>query len=353
LILDEISLPVKKFPEIGRLIIYYNQWTFFQVSRHLKISGHKPSIPPLAVLPFGILAASTAAIFIRFAQQEAPSLAVAASRLSIATLILSPYVLFRYRKELSTIKANQIGLLVLSGIFLALHFWSWMSSLEFTTVASSVVLVTTSPLWVVLLSPLVLHEKLGRNVIIGLVVALVGGMIIGMSETCHWQGGLVCGSLGDFIQGKAFIGNLLALAGAWFAAGYMLIGRKVRSGISNTAYIFVVYGTSAVVLLFGVALLGYKLTGYPPVTYAWFIALAVIPQLIGHSTFNWVLKYISAAVVSITLLGEPIGSTILAFFILKETPTLTEGVGAVFILVGIYLASRQDRLKPINENQRE
>jgi len=296
------------------------------------------------VLAFGILAVSTASIFIRSAQEYAPSLVIAAYRLTIASLVLAPIAITRRRGELKALNRNAIGLALLSGLFLALHFATWISSLEYTTVASSVVLVSTIPLWVALLSPFTLKEPISRNVWLGMGLALVGGIVIGLSDTCQWSGGgLVCPPLGEFYKGKAFIGDMLALAGAVMGAGYIVIGRKLRPNLSLIGYIFIVYSMAALVLVVLMFSAGLPATGYPPVAYLWFALLALGPQLLGHSSFNWALKYLSAAYVSISLLGEPIGSTILAYFILDEVPSGIKIFGAILILSGIYIASLGER----------
>jgi drug/metabolite transporter (DMT)-like permease len=303
--------------------------------------NRRAPIPPLLVLALGILAVSTASVFIRNAQAYAPSLVIAAYRLSLATLMLSPIALTRHRKELKALTGRELGLALLSGGFLAVHFASWITSLEYTTVASSVVLVTTTPLWVALLSPLTIKEPITRPILFGMALAVVGSLVVGMSDVCHWgSAGLVCPSLPEFLKQGAFLGDMLALIGAWAAAGYILIGRRLRGGMSLIGYIFVVYGIAAVVLIAVMLASGAKPFGYPPQAYLWFFLLALIPQLLGHSSFNWALGYLSAAYVSISLLGEPIGSTILAYFLLDETPTLLKIFGAILILVGIYIASR-------------
>jgi drug/metabolite transporter (DMT)-like permease len=288
----------------------------------------------------GILAVSTASIFIRYAQVQAPSLVIAAFRLAIASVILAPIALTRNRDELKNLGNRDLLLGLLSGFFLALHFATWITSLEYTTVASSVVIVTTTPLWVALLSPLVLKENITRPVIIGMILALIGGSIVGLSDSCSWNNWLVCPPLSEFVRGQAFLGDFLALAGAWMAAGYLLIGRRLRAKISLIPYIFVVYGMAAIVLIVIMLLAGQSPFGYTPLIYIWMILLALIPQLLGHSTFNWALKYLPASFVSVTLLGEPIGSTILALVILKETPSALELFGGLLILAGIFVASR-------------
>jgi drug/metabolite transporter (DMT)-like permease len=300
-----------------------------------------PPVPPALVLAGGILAVSTASLFIRYAQQDAPSIVIAAWRLTIATLVLAPLTWKRCAPEIKGLRLKQIGLMALSGVLLALHFASWISSLEYTTVASSVVLVTTTPLWVGLLSPLILRERLTKYVKIGLLVAMTGGGVVGVSEACDFSTGhLVCEPFGAAMQSSAMTGNGLALVGAFCAAGYLLVGRSLRARLSLLAYIFLVYGTAAIALLIGVFFSGNSLTGYPSQTYLWFAALALIPQLLGHSIFNWSLKYFPAAFVSVTLLAEPVGSILLAFLLLSETPGYLELAGGFIILAGIYISSR-------------
>jgi drug/metabolite transporter (DMT)-like permease len=310
----------------------------------LEHSSHKPPVPPYVAIFFGILAVSTAAIFIRLAQGSVPSLVIAAYRMTLASLILAPVALTRHRDDLKRLNRKEFGLAILSGTFLAFHFAAWITSLEYTTVASSVVLVTTSPLWVGLLSPLVLREPLRRSVLIGLLIALIGSIVVGLSDTCRWIGaGLACPTLASFFQGRAFVGDLLALVGAFTAAGYLLIGRSLRSNMALMTYTFLVYGIAAVVLVVAVFATGLQPWGFPPNALLWLLALAIFPQLIGHSTFNWALRYLSAAFVSISLLGEPIGSTILAFLFLGEVPTMVKITGAILIFAGIVIASRVER----------
>jgi len=297
----------------------------------------------MLVLAFGILAVSFGSIFIRQAQEYAASLVIAAYRVTIATLLITPIVITRNRGELGSLRRNQLLLAALSGFFLAMHFASWISSLEYTTVASSVVLVSTTPLWVALLSPFILKEPVARVVLIGMVLAFIGVVIIGLSDTCARQGGhITCPAFSEFVQGRAFLGDMLALVGAIMGAGYVMIGRKLRPGISLMSYIFLVYGVAAVGLVILMLAAGESPIGYPPQAYLWFILLAIFPQLLGHSSFNYALGYLSAAYVSITLLGEPICATILAYLLLDEAPTPEKIFGAILILAGIYVASRAE-----------
>jgi len=300
----------------------------------------------------GILAVSTAAIFIRFAQHEgAASIVVAAARLTISSLILAPFALTHYWSHLRRLSRREWILALLSGLFLALHFATWITSLEYTSVASSVVLVTTTPLWVALLAPLVLRERVGTAAVVGLILALTGGFVVGLSDACTWAGpstmlragSVSCPPLRTFFGGTAFLGDFLAIFGAWMAAGYMLVGRKLRVKMELVPYIFVVYTMAAVVLMAIMLGMGENPLGLPPLAYLWFALLALVPQLFGHSTFNWALKYLPASFVSVTLLGEPVGSTILAYFIFQEQPGWVKIGGAVLILAGIWLAARGEK----------
>jgi len=309
-----------------------------------------------------ILAVSTASIFIRQAQEDAPSLVIAAARLTLASLALAPFALLRHRDEIRALTRREWFLAALAGLFLSVHFATWITSLEYTTVIASVALVSTGPLWVALLSPLFLRETPTRWVWIGMGLSLLGGIIVGLGDSCsitalsgvnEVEGRfLTCPPLADLLAGSAFLGNFLALVGAWAVAAYLMIGRRLRAKISLVPYIFIVYGVAAMALyifiVYGVAALALLLTmlaarqtpfGYPPVTYLWMLGLALIPQLIGHSTYNWALRYMPASLVSVTTLGEPIGSAILAFFILNETPTALTLIGGALILGGIYIAS--------------
>ena len=237
---------------------------------------------------------------------------------------------------------------MLSGSFLALHFATWISSLQYTSVASSVVLVTTTPLWVGLFAPRVLRESVGAATYVGLALALVGGTVIGLSDACSWMAGAItCRAAATFFGGKAFLGDFLALAGAWMAAGYMLVGRKLRAKIDLIPYIFVVYGMAAVLLIAIMFGMGESPLGLTPRTYLWMTLLALVPQLLGHSIFNWSLKYIPVSLVSVTLLGEPVGSTVLAYFILQESPGWVKIIGAILILAGIWLAARTVNKKQV------
>jgi drug/metabolite transporter (DMT)-like permease len=275
------------------------------------------------VLTIGIIAVSTASIFIRYAQAEAPSLVIATYRMAVASVVLAPLAWHRYRAELRSLLATEWRLAAGAGIFLALHFATWVTSLEYTSVASSVVLLSTSPLWVAMAAWLFLRERLTLPVAFGLIIALGGGLIIGLNDTQHGAGR------------APLLGDALALIGALMLTGYWLVGRRVRVGASLVPYVAVVYTVATVVLLTTSTVARQSLVGYQPVIYLWFVLLGLVPQLIGHSSFNWALAYMPATFVAIATLGEPIGSTLLAYVLLSETPSLLKIFGAALILAGI------------------
>jgi len=299
-----------------------------------------PPFNPYLALVSGVFAVSTGAIFARLA--DAPALVIAAYRLGLATLVLTPIVWWKARQELRQLTRKDLRLAVLSGFFLALHFATWISSLDFTSVANSVVLVNTNPLWVGLLTPLIARERIAPIAVLSILISVIGGVIIGV---------------GDFATGgSALLGDGLALAGSMCAAVYLLIGRKLRRKLSLLAYVMVCYGSAAAILWLLVLISGLPITGFGSGTYAAFWGMALVSQIIGHTSYNWALKWFSASLIAVSLLGEPIGSTILAYFLFDEGLNWSKFFGGVFILAGIYLAvssegRRTPTLKSIVNNQ--
>ena len=281
-------------------------------------------------LLIGIIAVSAASVLIRNAQTAARSLVIASYRMAIASLVVVTVALWRHHNDLRKLRKTEWLLAAVSGVFLALHFAAWVTSLEYTSVTSSVVLDATSPLWVAIGSWLLLRERLTRPVIFGLIVAVAGSLVIGF---------------GDMIQGAgsaSLLGNSLALVGALMVTGYWLIGRRVRGSLSLAPYVAIVYSMAAVVLLMMVGGARQSLTGYDTITYVWMVLLALVPQLVGHSSFNWALARLPAVYVAVATLGEPIGATVLAYFLLGETPTTIRMLGAALVLAGIAVTmSRQ------------
>ena len=285
---------------------------------------------PLLVLLLGIAAVSTASVLIRFAQRSTPSLTIAAGRLGLATLALAPVALTRHRAALARLRPRELGLGLLAGVLLALHFALWIASLERTSVVSSVVLVTTTPLWVGLFAPFVLREPLSRDVRLGILLALAGGITVGLGDA----------GLATPARSGSLSGDFMALAGAWMMAGYLMLGRRLRGGLTLVPYVFVVYGMAALVLLAAMALAGQGVARIPREAWLWLALLALVPQLVGHSSFNWALRYLPASFVAVALLGEPVGSSALAWAFLREVPSPVVLAGAALVLAGIALAAR-------------
>jgi drug/metabolite transporter (DMT)-like permease len=324
---------------LSRKILVRDLPAWKEVTFYMEKDAISPAAPYL-IVPVGIVAVSTASLFIRFAQDFAPSITIAAFRLGLAAIILLPYTLWKHGRELRSLSASDLKLALLAGFLLAIHFASWITSLEYTSVASSVVLVTTTPLWVSMLAPFVLGEKTPRIAVLGMVIALVGGAVIALSDVCVWlPGGISCQESPIDQGSNALLGDFLALLGALAAACYLMIGRRLRVKISLTPYIFLVFSASAIFLATAMLILVGPPPVYPGKVYLWLLLLAVVPQLIGHSIFNWSLKYLPAGYVAVNLLGEPIGSTILAYFFLNEKPAAVKIIGAILILAGIGMAS--------------
>jgi drug/metabolite transporter (DMT)-like permease len=277
-------------------------------------------------LPIGIIAISTGSIFIKLC--DAPALIIAAYRLVLASLMLIPYA--GYKKTWRGWGRIEMGWLILSGLLLSLHFAFWITSLKYTSVASSVVLVSTHPIFVGIGARLFLRERLGLNLILGIILSVLGSGLI---------------SYGDMTLSKeALMGDGLALVGAMTASGYFLVGRKMRRNQDLLSYIFPVYSTAGLALVLFSLLFQKPFFGYPTTTYLFMFLLALVPQLIGHTTFNWALKYLPASMVAITILGEPIGSAILAYFILGEGLTIWKGLGGISIFIGILIALKKQVL---------
>jgi len=291
---------------------------------------------PYLVLFLGVLTVSTASILIRLAQQLAVSSAmIAAGRLCLAALIISPIAWFRARNEIKKLPPRDLLGALAAGFFLALHFALWITSLEYTSVASSAALVATNPLWVSLGSFFFLREKINRSLGIGIFLTVGGSILISFSDT------------GSSAYGRMpLIGDGLALLGALAASSNLLLTRSLRSRLSLIAYIWLAYTSAALILLFWVILSGQPIFGHPPFGYLLLFALALGPQLLGHTAFNWALRYLSATFVAIAILGEPIGATILARWCFGEEFVPLQLAGFFCLMVGIYIAASSEREAP-------
>jgi len=287
-------------------------------------------VPPGPVLLVGVAAMSYAGPIVRFS--SAPSLVIAAWRLTFSVAFIAIVLAFRPAAwrgiRLSPRDWLQAGA---AGLLLAAHFWSWIASLSLTTVSSSVVLVSTQPIFVALLSTVFLHERATTGQWVGIVIAVTGAAVIG------W---------GDFGRGStALAGDLLATAGAVFVSGYYVIGRNLRQKLDLWLYIGIVYGVAAgAFLVLGAIHPRAALTGYPARDWLIFAALAAGPMMLGHTGVNYALRYLRAYIANLALLGEPIGATLIAWLLpaINEVPGPQTLVGAVLILGGIALGvSRQ------------
>jgi drug/metabolite transporter (DMT)-like permease len=286
--------------------------------------------PPLAALAVAILAVSTSAILVRFS--SAPSLVVAFYRVLFTTLLLVPFAVRSHHEAFGRLSARDWLAASASGVALALHFGLWFESLAWTSVAASVTIVQAQVLFVAVGAALFLSERVTRRTVIGIVIAL---------------GGIVVMSLGDALTGAAvagpapLYGNALAIAAAGCMAGYVLAGRSLRQRIPLVPYVVVVYSVCVGTLLGLAVVAGEPLVDYPAREWLLFLGMAVGPGILGHTVLNWALAHVDSSVVSVSLLAEPIGSTLLALVLLGEVPTeLTVG-GGVIVLVGIALTSRR------------
>ena len=283
-----------------------------------------PSAVYLGLLT-GVTAVSFAAVLIRLA--DAPALVVAASRMTLAAVIISPAALIYSRSSFVRLTRRERLLTGGSATCLALHFAFWIASLSYTSVASSVILVSTDSIMIALVSHFMMKEPVSPQAASGIAVAFIGMVILG------W---------GDFRVGsRELLGDGLAMLGAAAAAGYLIVGRQVRGQVPLLPYITVVYAGAAVLLLASVLAAGDTFVGYSTNTYVMLALVALIPQVVGHSSLNWALRYITASLVAVSKMAEPIGATLLALLILQETPSMTGVLGGAFILGGVYLALRR------------
>ena len=287
-----------------------------------------------SILATSVLVVSSAAIMIRFALAEGvSSLAIAAWRLGIAAfvLIFIGAAKATARTELANISRKNLLLAGLSGVFLAAHFAAWISSLQYTSVASSVALVTTNPIWIALFSWLVFREKLGKWLLLGIAAAILGSVFIFAADA----------RLETLSAGaNPPLGNSLALVGSLTVCGYLLIGRRLRTTMSLLPYIVLTYSSAALVLLGMAWANGNALAGYSMLAWLCLLGLGLGPQLLGHSGINWALKHIPATFIAIAILGEPIGSSLLAWWIFGEQFAPLQLLGFTVLLAGIYFASR-------------
>lgn len=282
---------------------------------------------PYFILVIGVISVSTSAILVKVSGADAG--VIAFYRLLFTILLMSPVFLIKYRKELKKITLKDWGYAVAAGFFLAFHFILWFESLNYTSVASSTVLVTLQPLFAFLGTYLFFKEKFSKSALLSAALAISGSVVI---------------SWGDFrISGMALWGDLLALMACALVTAYLLFGQNVRKRLSLITYTFIVYLMSTIVLFLYVLIKGEKLGPYPGEEWIFFLLLAIIPTLLGHTLFNWSLKWLSTSTISMAILFEPIGASVLAYFLLGEAVILSQVIGGGIILLGIFLFVKEER----------
>lgn len=271
------------------------------------------------IVILGVVGVSLSAIFVRLS--EAPAMVLVFYRMSLAALVLVPTMLLRCRDELKALTRRELLLSLLSGVFLGLHFICYFSSLDYTTIAASVVLVDTEVFFVALASPFLFHKRVSGLGWVGIGLTFLGSVLIAASG---FRGG-----------GSALLGDGLALLGAAFVSVYTLIGTAVRKTRSTTIYTALVYTAGSMTVLLALALTGTPVLGYGPKDYAAGLGLAVCCTLLGHSVFSWGLKYVAPAFVSTVKLLEPVFATILGIFLFREIPEALVVLGGMLVILGV------------------
>ena len=278
-------------------------------------------------LIIGIFAISTSAILIRWSSSD--PLVIGSYRQTFATFLFLPFLLKDKFQEILNLSSREIFELLIIGILLGAHFGFWISSVKATSVAASVLLGTCHIVYVSIIGWVVFGEKLNSRGIIGTVIALAGIIIL------FW---------GDLVEDPGnFRGNFLAFISGILAGLYYLGGRKHRKNISLPTYAFIVYFSSAVVMWFVVLTQGLEYRSIPNSEFQLFFLMALVPTLLGHTMQNWALAFLPAYVISITLLAEPIGSGLLAWYIFSEVPSLGVLVGGLIVLVGVYAVALSEK----------
>lgn len=281
----------------------------------------KPTIHPYIPIIVGVFSVALSAIFVKMT--SADSGVTAFYRMLFSILIMSPVFFLKYTHEIKKLSKRDWAFTTIAGVFLAFHFILWFESLNYTSVASSTVLVTLQPLFAFAGTYFFFKEKLSLKTLVAGAIAISGSVMIGY---------------GDFkVSGSALFGDLLALIACALITAYLLFGQDVRKRLSLVTYTFVVYGISTITLFFYIIFKGESFGPYPASEWMWFLLLALIPNLLGHTLFNWALKWVSTNVISIAILFEPIGAAILAYFILGEYLSLSQIVGGSIVLAGITL----------------
>lgn len=279
-----------------------------------------PKVHPKWVVIIGVVFVSFASILIRLS--NAPSLIIATYRLAITTLLVLPSFMMKGKGRISSLDRKSLLLCMLSGVFLAFHFATWITSIKYTSIASSTILVNTHSVFVVLATYLVLKDKVSKKALLSMGITVAGSIII---------------ASGDFGVGtNVFYGDVLAVMGALFVAGYMTIGRLLRQKMSATVYTFIVYLSCTVTLLLLDTVTSTPLYPYAVREWLIFAGLAVCCTILGHSIFSWSLAYVKPTFLSTAVLGEPVFASIWAILLFREIPSIWQLIGSAVILYGIY-----------------
>jgi drug/metabolite transporter (DMT)-like permease len=282
---------------------------------------------PYLALAIGMIAISTSAILIRFSNSD--PLVIGSYRQSFATLLFVPFLFKDRANELLTIPRPKIIEMAIAGILLGGHFGFFISSVKATSIAASVLLGTCHVVYVAIIGWLILGERLNQRAIYGTIIALFGIIVL------FW---------GDLVEDPGnFRGNILAFISGILAGLYYLGGRRLRKEISLPMYALVVYFFSALTMWSVVIVQDLQYQSLPVVEIQLFIFMALIPTLLGHTTQNWALAYLPAYVVSISLLAEPVGSGILAWFVFDELPSLGVFIGGLTVLIGMYVVASSEK----------
>ncbi len=283
-----------------------------------------PTAVYVTVMTVALVSVGHGAIFIRLA--DADPIVIAAFRLAIATLVLAPITLLIAHRDLRALTRRQLKLIAGASVFLALHFATWIASLDFTSIANSVVLVTLNPVWLGLYGLLILRVPPGRLTWFSIGLAVTGSIVIAIGSAAD----------GD----TSLFGDFLALVGGLCFAGFLLFAQKARQDVALLPFVTLVYGGAAVLLWIAVVVLGLPVAGLTAATYGALVAVALVSQVIGHTGYNWAVRAIPPTLLAVTLLGEPVFATLFGWLYFGEGFGWPTALGGVLILAGIWLGTQ-------------
>lgn len=289
-----------------------------------------PPLPIPILMMIGIVAISFSSIFIKWS--DAPASVQGMYRLLFTSLLMLPFSR-SYIGTALTLRKKDWLMLGLSGIMLALHFLLWMGSLNYTSVASSTMIMALEPLFIMLGAYFLYKEKTAAPAMLGMAVAIGGVVFIGWGDV---------GISSDNLKG-----DLLSLGGTAAVAVHMLIGQKLVGRMSSYLYSLMVFVSAALVFAIYNLATNIPFFDYPAREWGIFVLLAVVPTVFGHILFNWLLQYVSATTVSMNILGEPVGASILAYLLLGEQLTILQWIGGVLVMFGLAVYLYTGRKKSV------